>query len=56
MVRTSGERYEVMRRNVPLPTNIESLGEYEQLDFYQVDVLPDTWLFDHQGDWIGWRR
>jgi len=52
---TATEKYEIMRRSVPLPSDLTPHIAYEHLEFYQLRALPADWLFDEEGNWIGWR-
>ncbi len=52
---TEKQRYQVMRRNVPLPPGLEPARGFEHLSWYELESVPDTWRFDERGDWIGWQ-
>jgi len=51
---TEKEKYEATRRNIPLPADLTTFGAYKHLDFYELHEIPDNWLFDADGNWIGW--
>ncbi len=48
------QRYRAMRRDVPLPPDLEPLIVSPAL--HQLHTIPDTWIFDPDGHWIGWRE
>ncbi len=51
---TEADRYQAMRRNIPLPPGVEADGDYQHLQWYELDSVPDNWRFNDNGDWIGW--
>ncbi|MDJ0698808.1 MAG: hypothetical protein QNJ07_03040 [Woeseiaceae bacterium] len=56
VVTSETERYEVMRRNIPMPAGAEPDGRYKHLQWYELESVPYNWRFDDNGDWIGWSR
>jgi hypothetical protein len=55
-VEDGGERYEVMRRNIPRPSTIEPLFATENLELFELREPPAQWLFGADGRWLGVRR
>ena len=55
LFRTQEERYRVMRQRIQLQDKIEPVVTNEYFEFYELHVLPERWLFDSAGNWIGYR-
>ena len=53
--RTAEEKYEAMRQRVPLPAEMKPLAPSDHLQFYELNALPEHWLFNAEGNWIGYR-
>ncbi len=56
MYRSGAERYQAMRQNIFVPASWLPVNNYDKFALYEVESLPAEWLFDGQGDWVGYRR
>jgi len=50
---TERQKYEAMRLNVPVAGRVPNMINYRFVNFYRLDAVPDDWLFDDTGTWIG---
>ena len=53
--RTAQEKYAAMRQRVPLLPEMKPLATSDHLEFHELHAMPEHWLFNAEGDWIGYR-
>lgn len=53
---TEAEKYSAMRQRIPLPPQLAPLTDSKHLAFYELHAIPENWLFNAAGNWIGYIR
>ena len=49
------QAYQTTRHDIPMPDGWTADPNYTQFSLYQLDGLPENWIFNDQLKWSGWR-
>lgn len=48
------DRYWATRHDIPLGAGAVPDSDYDRFALYQLEKLPENWVFDQEGRWTGW--
>jgi len=48
------DRYWATRHDIPMGESVVPDPDFDQFAFYRLEKLPETWVFDSEGNWAGW--
>jgi hypothetical protein len=48
------DRYWATRHDIPMGDDAAPDPDFDQFAFFRLEKLPETWVFNSEGNWVGW--
>ena len=55
LLTTEYQAYQASRHDIPLPYGLGAEPNYTHFSLFQLDTVPENWIFNDQRKWSGWR-